>query len=163
MSILAAVVVLAAGPVSAHPASGSVAADSSLATVIPSPLTSLPPGLTAMPQPPPLSWLFLVGAVAVAVAARRRRRVVVALALALLLGVFAFENALHSVHHGLDPAGAKGCAIAATSAHLTATTVDSVTAADHVSLAAEDRVFEPELTGLHCRVRCPDQGRALPA
>ena len=85
------------------------------------------------------------------------------MALALVLGVFAFENALHSVHHGFDPAGAMGCAIAAASAHLTATTVDSVTAADHVALAAEDRVLKPELTGPHCRVRCPDQGRAPPA
>lgn len=162
--LLAAVIVLAAArPVSAHPASRSVLADSSLATVSPSPFASLLPGLTAAPPPPALSWPLLVGAVVAAVAARRRRRAVVALPLALLLGIFAFENALHSVHHGLEPAGAKGCAIAAASAHLAATTVDSVTEADPVSPASEDRVLAPELTGPLCRVKCPDQGRAPPA
>lgn len=161
--LAAAVVVAAAGPVSAHPTSGSIPVDSSVATVIPNPSTSLLPGLTAAPEPPALSWPLLVGALVVVVAARRRRRVVVALALALLLGVFAFENALHSVHHGFDPAEAKGCAIAAVSAHLAATTVDFVTEADAVSPAAEDRILTFELTEPLSRVRCPDQGRAPPA
>ena len=36
------------------------------------------------------------------VALRRRPRRTLVLCLALLLTLFAFENALHSVHHGLD-------------------------------------------------------------
>lgn len=88
---------------------------------------------------------------------------VVALALALLLGVFAFENALHSVHHGLDPAGATGCAIAAASAHLAATTVDAVISADPVTFPAEDGGIESRLAMPAVRFLCPDQERAPPA
>jgi hypothetical protein len=87
----------------------------------------------------------------------------VALALVLLLGVFAFENALHSVHYGLDQAGAKNCAIATASAQLAATTVDLVVEADLVSPPTEDRALESDLTGPAVHAACPDRGRAPPA
>jgi len=86
-----------------------------------------------------------------------------AVAVVLLLCVFAFENALHSVHHGFDQAEANGCAIAAASAQLAATTVDAVTGADLVSPPAEDQVLVSDPTGPTIRIACPDQGRAPPA
>jgi hypothetical protein len=80
----------------------------------------------------------------------------------LLLGVFAFENALHSVHHGFDQKEAKSCAIATASAQLAATAVDSVTHVDLVPPPA-GRSTESAPIRLVVRFQCPDQGRAPPA
>ncbi len=86
----------------------------------------------------------------------------VALALVLLLTVFAFEDGLHSVHHGLDQAQASSCAVAAVGTHLSATAVDGAAQSDVilpvVALAAEPRPSDPI-----ARFTSPDQGRAPPA
>jgi hypothetical protein len=87
---------------------------------------------------------------------------VLVVALVLLLGVFAFENALHSVHHGLGAKQSGECTIAAAAAHLAAVT-DDVAVAPSVILAAagpppESPVAEPPL-----RLIGPSQGRAPPA
>ena len=126
-------------------------------------LAPAPPTLTAVPQSPILPWMLLVGALFAVLAAWRHPRVTVTLALVLLLGVFAFENALHSVHHGFDQGAVKGCAIAAASAQLAATTVDAVTQADLAPPPTSDRAVDPALTAPAVRFLCPDQGRAPPA
>ena len=93
----------------------------------------------------------------------RRRRVLVTSGLVALLVVFAFEEAVHSVHHGLGSAEAKGCAVAAASAHVTGTTVGSVTATDLVPPPAEEQRLESNLARPYVSYRSPVQERAPPA
>ena len=82
-------------------------------------------------------------------------------ALLLVLAVFAFEDGLHSVHHGLDQAQAASCQVAAAGAHLHATPVDGAVPCDVilpvVALAVETSPSDPiaPLASL-------EQGRAPP-
>src|SRR4026209_1982865 len=61
--------------------------------------------------------------------ARRHPRRALVLALGLLLAIFAFENGLHSVHHGFDAKQHGECTIAAASANLSAVSGDGLLAA----------------------------------
>jgi hypothetical protein len=163
-ALLAAVALLAAtGPAMAH---------SSASIIEPAPRTaevSIPP---VTPSPPPLAaaadssgftpWIAAGGLVLAGVALRRRPRRTLVLCLALLLTLFAFENALHSVHHGLDPKQADACTIAAASAHLSAVAVDGIVATSIVLVAA-GHAAEPDPSTLPARWLGPDQGRAPPA
>jgi hypothetical protein len=93
--------------------------------------------------------------------ARRHPRRALVLVLGLLLAIFAFENGLHSVHHGFDPKQYGECAIAAASANLSAVSVDGVLESSVVLVvtaptAVSDPVAPPT------RLLEPHQGRAPP-
>lgn len=117
--------------------------------------------LTAAPAAPALSWSVLAAAAAAVALAWRRPRQAVALALVLILAVFAFEDGLHSVHHGLDETQASSCPVAAAGTHLSATSVDGRAPDDVilsvVALSAE--AFTPDPIA---RPASPEQGRAPP-
>lgn len=152
--LLAALAVLVSvAPAAAHPVS-SVAAPVEPTPSAPS--TPPPPSLESIAP-----WV-VAGALLLAatVACRRPRRLLV-VALVLLLTVFAFENALHSVHHGFDAKPYDECTIAAASAHLSAVSVDGVVETS-VVLALAGRTAEPDLSLPSSRPLGPDQGRAPP-
>ena len=88
-----------------------------------------------------------------------RRRLI--LCLVLLLTLFVVESALHSVHHGFDPARAEACSLAMASAHLSAVTVDGVVETS-IILAAPGRATQPDPSPVPARVLGPDPGRAPP-
>jgi hypothetical protein len=118
------------------------------------------PGLSAAPAPPAPPW-YLLGALALAaVSARHRPRRALVVALALLLCVFAFENAFHSVHHGLDPQ--QQCTVAAASAHLAAVQVDDV-GPSSIVLPVVGRADAAPPASVLTRFLSPDQGRAPPS
>jgi hypothetical protein len=143
-------------------------------TVTPPAATPVAPTPDILAAPPPApdeirgpesaavpAWIVAgVLLLAVTVARRRPRRAVV-LALVLLLTIFAFENALHSVHHGFDGKQYDECTIAAAAAHLSAVSVDGVVETSFV-LAAAGRTAEPDLSAPSSRPLGPHQGRAPP-
>jgi hypothetical protein len=93
--------------------------------------------------------------------ARRHPRRALVLALGLLLAIFAFENGLHSVHHGFDAKQYGECTIAAASAHLSAVSVDGLLEASVVLIAtAPTAEFDPAAPP--ARLLDPHQGRAPP-
>jgi hypothetical protein len=114
----------------------------------------------AAPEPAaPWAALLLLGGLALAAVSRQRR--VVALTLIAVVAVFAFETGLHSTHHLGKPEDAAHCAVAATSAHLSADAVDVVV---DVALAPipEFQVFALAAPVPAERVTAPDAGRAPP-
>ena len=118
--------------------------------------------LTAAPDMPGVPWPALaIVAAAVALGSWRPRRAV-AFALVLLLAVFAFEDGLHSVHHGMNQTRASSCPIAAAATHLHATPVDGVAPCDVVlpvvTLAVETSPSDPI-----AHLASPEQGRAPPS
>jgi disulfide bond formation protein DsbB len=143
-------------------------------TVTPPVTTPVAPTPDILAAPPPApdeirgpesaavpAWIVAgVLLLAVTVARRRPRRAVV-LALVLLLTIFAFENALHSVHHGFDAKQYDECSIAAAAAHLSAVSVDGIFETS-VVLAVAGRTAEPDLSLRSTRLLGPDQGRAPP-
>lgn len=163
--LLAAVALLAAtGPAMAH---------SSVTLIEPVRPTAEAPILSVSPSPVPAvaapvdssgftPWIAAGALVLAGVALRRRPRRILVLGLVLLLTLFAFENALHSVHHGLDPKQVDACTIAAASAHLSAVAVDAIVETSIV-LAAAGHAAEADLSTLPARWLGPDQGRAPPA
>jgi len=167
--LLAAVALLAAaGPAMAH---------SSAPIIEPVPQTPEAASAPGAPSPAPAvtatadsagftpgftPWIAAGALVVAGVALRRRPRRILVLCLALLLTLFAFENALHSVHHGLDPKQVDACTIAAASAHLSAVAVDAIVETSIV-LAAAGHAAEPDPSTLPARWLGPDQGRAPPA
>jgi len=163
--LLAAVALVAAtGPAMAHSSAPIIepvprTPEASSAPEAPSPA----PAVTAPADSAGFTPWIAAGALVVAgVALRRRPRRILVLCLALLLTLFAFENALHSVHHGLDPKQVDACTIAAASAHLSAVAVDAIVETSIV-LAAAGHAAEPDLSTLPARWLGPDQGRAPPA
>jgi len=156
--LLALAILVTAGLASAH-----VPAPTPAATAFEVPeAPAIIPVLSAAPTPPALPWpLFAALALATVIAWRRPRRVLV-VALTLLLCVFAFENALHSVHHGLDPQQQQACTVAAASAHLAAVQVDDPGLSSVVMpVVGPAEVASPALTST--RFLSPDQGRAPPS
>jgi len=163
--LLAVVVLLAAsGPALAHlgapttpnaapasPAPGTPPADAAVAPESP-PADS--PGLTP--------WIAAVVLLLAGLLLRRFSRRTLVLSLVLLLTLFAFENALHSVHHGFDPKQADACTLAMASTHLSAVTVDAVVETS-IILAAAGHATQPGRAPLPARRLGPDQGRAPPA
>ncbi len=152
-----------AGPAVAHVASPAAPVTAALPVVeAPAPI----PTLTAAPTAPALPWyLFATLAAALALAALtawRRPRQAVGVTLVLLLCVFAFENAVHSVHHGFDPQQQEACTVAAVSAHLTAVQVDDPGLSSVVLLVVGQAAADPA-TSTPTRFLSPDQGRAPPS
>jgi hypothetical protein len=147
-----------AGPAAAHVASPPPSAPIVQVTEPSGPI----PALTAAPAAPTLSW-YLPAALALAalIAWRGPRRAVI-LTLVLLLCVFAFEDALHSVHHGFDPQEREACAVAAASANLTAVQVDDAGLSSLVLPVVGQPVADPATSG-PTRFLAPDQGRAPPS
>lgn len=93
--------------------------------------------------------------------ARRHPRRALVLALGLLLAILAFENGLHSVHHGFDAKQHGECTIAAASANLSAVSVDGLLEASVVLIAtAPTAEFDPAAPP--ARRLDPHQGRAPP-
>jgi hypothetical protein len=167
--LLAAVALLvaAAVPAMAHPGASTVPAAA--------PAPPAPPGAATPPaapgaseNPPPSDspglapWIVASVLLVAGVLLRRFSRRTLVLCLVLLLTLFAFENALHSVHHGFDPKQADGCTVAMASTHLSAVTVDGVGQAP-VVLAAAGHAVQPGRSPLPARWLGPDQGRAPPA
>lgn len=165
--LLAALALLVAtGPAVAHPATN--APTSSPATTPPTILEPAVPPPVAAPSDAPdstdLPPLAVAGALSLglmAVVMRRWPRQALAVSFVLLLTIFAFENALHSVHHGFDAQQSDKCAIAAASAHLAAVPVDGVVETAFV-LAVARTPAESELSSPAIRLLGPDQDRAPP-
>jgi hypothetical protein len=163
--LLAAVALLAAtGPAIAHPAAPVTA------PALPTPDVAVPPvaarpvlAIATSSDSAGFAPWIVAGAVVLAGAVLRRRpRRSLLLGLVLLLTLFAFENALHSVHHGLDAKQADVCTIASASTHLSAVAVDGVVETS-VTLVAAGPATEPDVWTLPARWLGPDQGRAPPA
>jgi disulfide bond formation protein DsbB len=95
-------------------------------------------------------------------ALRRGPRRAAVIGLVLLLALFAFEDALHSVHHGFDPKQAETCTIAAASGHVSGVAVDAVVGASMILMPVGQAV-EPDRSPLPLHRLAPDQGRAPPA
>lgn len=165
--LVAALAVLAAGaPAWAHgpmalgaeemfdagpaPASGGVAA--SLPGLL----------LSAALEEPGVPWTVLGVALASAALVWWRPRRVAMLALVLLLLFFAFEDGLHSVHHGFDRNAAASCAVAAVATQLSATAVDGVPTCD-VILPVVATIAPSGDLAVALRLIGPEQGRAPPA
>lgn len=110
-------------------------------------------------QPPPL---IFVAALVVALLVLRRARRAVVLTLVVLLAVLAFENGLHSVHHGLDEPRLAGCTLGAASSHLSATPVEDIATAELILsiVAAAPERTQPDVD---VRALSPHQGRAPPS
>jgi hypothetical protein len=156
--LLALAILAAAGQAGAH-----VPAPPPPATTFEAPeAPAIIPVLSAAPMPPALPWhLFAALGVATVIAWRRPRRVLVP-TLVLLLCVFAFENALHSVHHGLDPQQQRACTVAAASAHLAAVQVDDP-GLSSVMLPVVGAADVASTVLASTRFLSPDQGRAPPS
>jgi hypothetical protein len=162
LALLLTLAILAiAGPAAAH-----IVSPAPSAVVLPTAeAPAIIPVLSAAPAPPALPWyLFaaLAAALLAVVPAWHRPRRALAVALALLLCVFAFENALHSVHHGFDPQQQEECTVAAASAHLAAVEVDDIGLSSIVLPVIGRAEAAPPASPL-TRFLSPDQGRAPPS
>jgi hypothetical protein len=162
--LVVAVVLAAPGPALAHseaPAATSVA---------PVPAPATPPAAAGVtPEDPPVSdspgltpWIAAGVLLIAGLLLRRFSRRTLVLCLVLLLTLFAFENALHSVHHGFDPKQADACTLAMASTHLSAVAVDAAVEPS-IILAAAGHATQPGRAPLPARRLGPDQGRAPPA
>ena len=161
--LLTLAILVIAGPAAAH----VVSPPPSSAAVLPA--TEAPaiiPVLSATPAPPALPWyLFAALAAALALvtgALWRRPRGALVVALTLLLCVFAFEHALHSVHHGFDPQQQEECTVAAAAAHLAAVQVHDL-GVSSVVLSVIGRTDAAPPASAPTRFLSPDQGRAPPS
>ncbi len=156
--LLALALVALAGPAAAHVSESAPAA----AAVEMAPADAVVPAWSAAPTSPGLSW-YLPAALALGVlTAWYRPRQAVAVTLALLLCVFAFENALHSVHHGFDQQQQEACTVAAASAHLAAVEVDDP-GLSSIALLVVGRAEADPPASVPTRFLSPDQGRAPPS
>ena len=159
VSVLLALALLAiAGPAAAHMMSS--AAPSAVLPAMEPPATI--PVLSAAPAPPTLPWYLPAALALTALTAWYRPRRALVLTLALLLCVFAFENALHSVHHGFDPKQQEECTVAAASAHLAAVQVDD-SGLSFAVLPVIGRTDAAPPRSAPTRFLSPDQGRAPPS
>src|SRR6188768_383879 len=144
--LLAVLAVLAtSGPASAHTASPVVAEVLRMSAPEIRPAAESGPIGPVTPVGPSSLLLaaIVLGALGLESARRHPRRALV-LALGLLLAIFAFENGLHSVHHGFDAKQHSECTIAAASANLSAVSVDGLLEASVVLIAtAPTAEFDP--------------------
>jgi hypothetical protein len=151
-----------AGPAAAHVVAPPAAPDSAASLVDAAGADAVVPVVTAAPELPALPAYLIAALVVVVMVARRSPRAAMVMVLVLLLGVFAFENALHSVHHGFDPQQQEECTVAAVSAQLAAVEVADGGAVAVALLAAGPAEAAPAPRSLS-RFQSPDQGRAPPS
>src|SRR5215470_4296892 len=156
MVLVALALLMVAGPAAAH--TGSLLDVESP----PGPLDTAVSVLTAAPVPPALPWYLPAAVALIAALGWRRPRRALVVALVLLLCVFAFENALHSVHHGIDPKQQAACTVAAATAHLAAVQVDAI-ALPSLRVPVVGRAVETTPAPSPTRFESPDQGRAPPS
>ncbi len=155
--VLVALALMAlAGPAAAHT---GLLADAAAA---PEAIETVASTLTAAPAPTTLPWYLLAALALIAAVAWRRPRRALVLTLVLVLCVFAFENALHSVHHGIDPKQQAECTVAAAAAQLAAVQVDTI-APQSLLLPLAGRAVETAPAHSPTRFDSPDQGRAPPS
>jgi hypothetical protein len=154
---------LLAGPAEAHRSTFVPAVD-----VVPEPVTvtaytPAPADLAwrAAPASIGIPWTLLGVAAGVIVAGARRPRRNLALALVLLVGLFAFENGVHSVHHLNDSDRGEHCAVASASQHVAGTEVDGVLAAAAPAPAGPARPLPGRVTR-SIRSLGEPEGRAPP-
>lgn len=126
------------------------------------PEPSIPDGVPsgASPSLPPVA-LLLLAALGLGWVTWRWRRVA-ALSLALVLGFFAFETAVHSVHHLSDPQKATQCQVLSASQHVTGAPAET-SGLCAPPLAAEARPSAGAESLLPPGFLRPDQGRAPPS
>lgn len=156
MMLVALALLMLAGPAAAH--TGSLLDVESA----PGPLDTAVSVLSAAPLSPALPWYLPAGLALIAGLGWRRPRRALVVTLVLLLCVFAFENALHSVHHGIDPKQQAACTVAVASAHLAAVEVDTI-APQSLLLLLAGRAVELAPAHFPARFDSPDQGRAPPS
>jgi len=156
--MLALAVMAVAGPAAAHGPTPVLSAATAEAAAGP----AIVPILSAAPAPPALLWHLAAALALVGLTAWHRPRRALVVTLAVLLCVFAFENALHSVHHGFDPKQQEECTVAAASAHLAAVQVDDPGLAS-VMLPVVGRAEAAPPAYTPIRFLSPDQGRAPPS
>jgi uncharacterized membrane protein (GlpM family) len=148
-------------PVSAHPGLGS----NGLASApIPVSAGSAAPlsALTASPAPGVLPGLACIGALLVALVTWRSRRRPVAVILMGLLAILAYEDGLHSVHHGTAPGAAGSCPVLAVSAHVVGIEAETSDVAIPTLVPLGPALCIVAHVPADHVVR-PDQGRAPPA
>jgi len=105
----------------------------------------------------------LVGAGTLAALARRSRGHALAVGLVLVLGVFALESAIHSVHHLTDPEAQGTCPVLSASHHLSWGEMEAV-ADSGAPLLFESGAAPIRLAAApRWSVHRPQQGRAPPA
>jgi fumarate reductase subunit D len=148
--------------VSAGPAAAHVPAPAPPVTLETTQAAAIIPILSAAPGGPALPWYLPAALALVAGALWRRPRGALVVALTLLLCVFAFEHALHSVHHGFDPKQQEECTVAAASAHLAAVQADDL-GLFSVVLPVIGRTDAAPPASTPTRFLSPDQGRAPPS
>ncbi|HKW93529.1 MAG TPA: hypothetical protein VJX92_16660 [Methylomirabilota bacterium] len=129
-------------------------------------------GHVERPEPSPgasIGWPLvaglaaLLGAGALASPARRPRGRVIAVGLVLVLGVFALESGVHSVHHLADPEAQGTCPVLSGSHHLSWGEVEAV-ADSGVPLLCESGAPPIRLAAApRWSIHRPHQGRAPPA
>lgn len=119
------------------------------------------PPVTDGSSPSPLALtLMLVATLGLPWLIRLPRRVAI-LALAVVLSVFAFESALHSVHHLLDRQEAAKCQVLGASHHLSGTRA-GVADMERPPLTMAGPSPTYDAHGLPTPFLRPDQGRAPP-
>jgi hypothetical protein len=79
----------------------------------------------------------------------------------LLLGIFAFETGVHSVHHLADARDASECRVASAASHVTGTTVD--TAAEHLVVPTSSTLLPTASWSLSSRPLRQHEVRGPPA
>ena len=107
----------------------------------------------------PLVALLVLGIVGVAAVSRQRR--LVAITLVAVVALLTFETGVHSTHHLGTPDSSAHCAVAWTTAQLSADLVDvTVDAAPVLAPQVATLAFAP--FALVARAIAPDAGRAPP-
>jgi hypothetical protein len=164
--LVLAALMLCGAPVSAHPTLEARAALEAQAE-LPVPTASSSWLWSAASTQPAVPWPIVLAVAAVSIAAWRRPRRALALAIVLILGLFAFENGVHSVHHLNDlrhlddlRSGAT-CTVAAATAQLSGTPVDCVIEAELIPASPERLVLQQPLS-FHVSDLAAHQGRAPP-
>jgi len=145
-----------AAPAAAHMATAPVVAVP--ATAPPAPASAALAGTASGFSP---AWVGMILLAVAQALGRRRPRRAVAFLLCLVLGIFAFEAGMHSVHHlGAGDSGTTHCAIASATAHAPEAIFESVTVApvpEPQPLVSADDGCRAAWISLR-----PDSGRAPP-
>jgi len=125
-------------------------------------LSSSPPPAPGPSSPSPLPVAtFLLAALALGAVLWRRKKAA-AVCLVLTLGFFAFETALHSVHHLADPQKGAQCQIFSTSQHVSGATTEAWDLCAPAPLV-DGLPFPYGDTTPPASFLRPDQGRAPPS